>query len=47
VGTTFSLIIYEIFSVAVVALVSGFKYSAIKSQNKGLYAIMSIVNHFL
>ena len=47
VGTIFSLIIYEVFSIAVVALVSGFKYSAIKSQNRRLYTIMSIVNNFL
>ena len=47
VGTIFSLMIYEIFCIAVVALVSGFKYSAIKSQNRRLYHIMLIVNHFL
>ena len=47
VGTIFSLMIYEVFSIAVVALVSGFKYSAIKSQNRQLYTIMSIVNNFL
>ena len=47
VGTIFSLMIYEVFSIAVVALVSGFKYSAIKSQNRRLYTIMSIVNNFL
>ena len=47
VGTIFSLMIHEVFSIAVVALVSGFKYSSIKSQNRKLYTIMSIVNNFL
>ena len=47
VGTAFSLLIYEILSIGVVALVSGFKYSSIKSQSRGLYEFMSIVNYFL
>ena len=47
VGTAFSLLFYEILSIGVVAIVSGFKYSSIKSQSRGLYDFMSIVNYFL
>ena len=47
IGTIFSFLFYEIFSIGIVALVSGFKYSSIKSQSRGLYDAMSIVNLFL
>ena len=47
VGTIFSFLIYEILSIGVVAIASGFKYSSIKSQSRGLYKAMSIVNLFL
>jgi hypothetical protein len=47
VGTIFSFIIYELLSLGVIAMVSGFKYSSIKSQSRKLYKIMCIVNKFL
>ena len=47
VGTIFSFLIYEILSIGIVAIASGFKYSSIKSQSRGLYKAMSIVNLFL
>ena len=47
VGTIFSFLIYELLSLGVIAMVSGFKYSSIKSQSRKLYQIMSIVNKIL
>ena len=47
VGTCFSILIYEILSIGVIALVSKIKYSSIKAQNRKFYNIMMIVNKFL
>ena len=47
VGTCFSLLIYEIFSIAIIALVSRLKYVSIKEQHRRLYNILMIVNKFL
>ena len=44
VGTIFSAMFYELFSIGIIALASGFKYSAISSQSRGLYEFMSYVN---
>ena len=46
-ATLFSLLIYEILSIGVIALASGFKYSSIKSQSRKLYNAMMIANLFL
>ena len=47
VGTCFSLLIYEIFAIGIIALVSRLKYVSIKEQHRHLYNIIMIVNKFL
>ena len=47
VGTIFSILLYEIFSIAIIALISRLKYVAIKEQHRKLYNILMIVNKFL
>ena len=47
VGTIFSILLYEIFSIAIIALVSRLKYVSIKEQHRKLYNILMIVNKFL
>ena len=47
VGTIFSILLYEIFSIAIVALISRLKYVSIKEQHRKLYNILMIVNKFL
>ena len=47
VGTIFSLLLYEIFSIGIIALISRLKYVSIKEQHRKLYNILMIVNKFL
>ena len=47
VATLLSLLIYEIFGIGIIALVSRLKYVSIKAQHRRLYNIMMIVNKFL
>ena len=47
VGTIFSMLLYEIFSIGIIALVSRLKYVSIIEQHRKLYNIMMIVNYFL
>ena len=47
VGTIFSLLLYEIFSIGIIALMSRLKYVSIKEQHRKLYNILMIVNKFL
>jgi hypothetical protein len=47
VGTIFSILIYEILSIGIVALVSRLKYVSIKDQHRKLYNILMILNKFL
>ena len=47
VGTCFSILIYEILGIGVIALVSKIKHATIKAQNRKFYNIMMIVNKFL